>query len=636
MRDKLNRERFWQGEIWNRRKNGQIYLEWLTISAVVDTDDNVTHYVGVFSDFTQRKAIEESLRISEQRFRDVSDAVGEYLWELDTDLCYTYVSERSFSVKGYAPEDLIGWPLMKFIVSADLDFVTKTIYEAIQHKTPFKIEFRSIGQSGELFWEEISGIGIYDSNDNFIGLRGSGLNISDRKRTEEALQSSEESLRLLLDSTSEAIYGIDLQGYITFCNRSCVRLLGYENVNELIGQHGHSLFHHHYENGETFLETACPIYKASLNNTTSHSIDDVFWRKDGSYFYAEYWSFPQHRQGEIVGMVVTFFDITERKQTERELLQSEKMAALGQLIAGIAHEINTPLGAINSSASNMRKFLIQTLTIMPALFQSFSQQECEEFSVVLKRSLESDTQMLSAKEQRHNRRLLTQLLEEASIENADTVADTLIDMGIYYDIEDIMPLLKRTDSERVLELAYKLSEIKKATQTIHTATDRASKVVQALKSYSHQDNSGQKTQVNLIDGIETVLTLYQNQIKHGIELIKQYDSSLPLLNCYPDELNQVWTNLIHNALQAMNNQGTLSITVTQREAELAVIIQDSGIGIMPEHKTRIFEPFFTTKVAGEGSGLGLPIIKKIIDKHQGRIDVESEPGRTLFTVTLPI
>ncbi|MEY4768307.1 MAG: hypothetical protein RL637_946 [Pseudomonadota bacterium] len=334
--------------------------------------------------------------------------------------------------------------------------------------------------------------------------------------------------------------------------------------------------------------------------------------------------------------MVTFFDITERKQTEKELLQSEKMAALGQLIAGIAHEINTPLGAINSSASNMRKFLIQTLTVMPKLFQSFSQQESDEFLVVLKRSLETDTQLLSAKEQRQNRRLLTQLLEAAELENADSIADMLIDMGIYNNIEDIMPLLKRNDGEMILELAYKLSEIKKATQTIHTATDRASKVVQALKSYSHHDNSGQKNLVNIIDGIETVLTLYQNQIKHGIELVKQYQSNLPTILCYPDELNQVWTNLIHNGLQAMNNQGTLTITVQHFEQTVAVTIQDSGIGIAPEHKDKIFEPFFTTKVAGEGSGLGLPIIKRIIDKHQGHIAVNSEPGCTVFTVTLPI
>ncbi|MEY4767969.1 MAG: hypothetical protein RL637_608, partial [Pseudomonadota bacterium] len=323
------------------------------------------------------------------------------------------------------------------------------------------------------------------------------------------------------------------------------------------------------------------------------------------------------------------------KQRTDELLQSEKMAALGQLIAGIAHEVNTPLGAISSSASNMRKFLTQTLIMMPPLFQSFTKQECEEFLVVLNRSLESDTRLLSAKEQRQNRRNLARLLED-EVENSDSIADTLIDMGIYDGIEDIMPLLKRSDGEEILELAYRLSELKKGTQTINTATERASKVVFALKSYAHQDDSGEKTRSDIVKGVETILTLYQSQMKHGIELIKRYEDHLSEIYCYPDELNQVWTNLIHNALQAMNNKGTLVISIATVNQYIRVSIQDSGKGIEPEHMSKIFDAFFTTKAAGEGSGLGLHIIKKIIDKHNGKIDVESRPGCTIFNVMLPI
>jgi signal transduction histidine kinase len=323
------------------------------------------------------------------------------------------------------------------------------------------------------------------------------------------------------------------------------------------------------------------------------------------------------------------------KQRTDELLQSEKMAALGQLIAGIAHEVNTPLGAISSSASNMRKFLTQTLTVMPSLFQSFSKQECDEFLVVLNRSLDSDTRLLSAKEQRQNRRNLARLLE-TEVENSDSIADTLIDMGIYDGIEDIMPLLKRPDGEEILELAYKLSELKKGTQTINTATERASKVVFALKSYAHQDDSGEKIRADIAKGVETILTLYQSQMKQGIDLIKKYDENLSEVYCYPDELNQVWTNLIHNALQAMNNKGTLVININQDSDYLKVSIQDSGKGIEPENMAKIFDAFFTTKAAGEGSGLGLHIIKKIIDKHSGKINVQSRPGCTVFNVMLPL
>ena len=196
--------------------------------------------------------------------------------------------------------------------------------------------------------------------------------------------------------------------------------------------------------------------------------------------------------------------------------------------------------------------------------------------------------------------------------------------------------MKRADSERILNLAYKLSELKRATQTIGTATERGSKVVFALKSYAHQDASGEKIESDITTGIETILTLYHGQMKHGIELVKKFDANLPKLLCYPDELNQVWTNLIHNALQAMDNKGTLTISVVRQDEQLKIGIEDSGKGIEPKHMPKIFDAFYTTKAAGEGSGLGLHIIRKIIDKHSGTISVESEPGRTLFTVLLPI
>lgn len=143
------------------------------------------------------------------------------------------------------------------------------------------------------------------------------------------------------------------------------------------------------------------------------------------------------------------------------------------------------------------------------------------------------------------------------------------------------------------------------------------------------------TDSDLTGGIETVLTLYQNQMKHGIEVIRNFEE-LPSVLCYPDELNQVWTNLVHNAIQAMENKGTLQIDVRSRNDRAVVTVTDSGNGIPDEIRERIFEPFFTTKPAGEGSGLGLDIVRKIIEKHRGEIRVESEPGKTAFSVILPI
>jgi len=158
----------------------------------------------------------------------------------------------------------------------------------------------------------------------------------------------------------------------------------------------------------------------------------------------------------------------------------------------------------------------------------------------------------------------------------------------------------------------------------------------ALKTYARYDQSGEMIVANLTEGIETVLTLYQNQVKKGVEVIRHY-AELPPVLCYPDELNQVWTNLIHNALQAMDYQGTLTIDVTTTiDQQAKISITDSGSGIPEELQLKIFEPFFTTKPPGEGSGLGLDIVKKIIEKHHGQIEVKSIPGQTTFTIYLPI
>jgi PAS domain S-box-containing protein len=369
-----------------------------------------------------------------------------------------------------------------------------------------------------------------------------------------------------------------------------------------------------------------------------------------------------NKHGDIEGIIGSYIDITERKRMENELalhrnnlekmveertreleetqdqlIESEKMAALGQIIAGVSHEINTPLGAIRSSVENIAKNLDTTLNKFPELFATFGSEQKSSFIKILESSLQSDSNISSKEKRKIKRKLINYLEEHFSLEDEESVADLLVDMGIYSNISDFDSLLKDKDGPEIIEMVYKLSGLKRSTKNINLATDRASKVVFALKNFSRMDQTGILVSADVTEGIETVLTLYYNQIKKGVELIKKYKKGQKIL-CYPDQLNQVWTNLLHNSIQAMEYSETkqIIIDINQKDDFLVVTFSDTGSGIPEDIRQKIFKPFFTTKPAGEGTGLGLDIVKKIIDKHNGKIEVESKPGDTRFYIYLPI
>jgi PAS domain S-box-containing protein len=326
--------------------------------------------------------------------------------------------------------------------------------------------------------------------------------------------------------------------------------------------------------------------------------------------------------------------LTDLQATQQDLIQSEKMAALGQLTASVAHEINTPLGVIRAATSNIMASFQSSLQQWPVLLQRLSSQQQTDFLTLVDAALQRPSS-LSTKEERYLRRQMQAELTTQGIVEAEQIATQLVLLRLGPDLRPYQSILRDAHAAEMLQVAYNLVVQHQSAENIQQEVDRAAKIVFALKTYSHHRDVSEKSLVRVTDGIEVALTLYQNRLKQGIQVNRRYHPEVPPVLCDPDELIQVWVNLIDNALYAMGQQGRLEITVMPQEGQVVVSVTDSGNGIPPEVQSRIFEPFFTTKPGGEGSGLGLDIVQQIVQKHGGCIHVHSQPGSTTFTVKLP-
>lgn len=261
---------------------------------------------------------------------------------------------------------------------------------------------------------------------------------------------------------------------------------------------------------------------------------------------------------------------------QNQLLQSEKMAAVGQLAAGVAHEINNPIGFISSNLQTLQDYAARLLKLTDFYEKVISKTGNDAYL-----AMQRDTQ------QRLQFDFVRQDLPELLSESIDGI-------------------------------------------------ERVTDIVKNLKAFSHVDNAHWQY-ANLVEGLENTLKIAANQLKYKVEIHRDYAADLPEVYCQPNQINQVFLNLLVNAAQAMEHKGHLYLRAWQQGQSVCVEVRDTGPGIAPEHMKRLFEPFFTTKPVGSGTGLGLSLSYSIVQKHQGEIDVHSVPGSgASFTIMLPV
>ena len=330
---------------------------------------------------------------------------------------------------------------------------------------------------------------------------------------------------------------------------------------------------------------------------------------------------------------------TRLRSTEASLMAREKLASLGTLAAGLAHELNNPAAAIRRAASQLREAAVE--------WRRWSGQLA---GLSLSSEQSGLLRALEAKEAGPAGRGLDPL---AAADEEDRIAERLAGLGVEspafaaaplvtagWTIEELDSLQRSFEPDQlrpVVNWLVATLTARELLREIEVSSEAIARIVGATKSYSFLDQAPVQT-VDVAETIENTLTILRPALKHGVEVVRDYAAVEPIQG-FGSELTQVWTNLIDNAVDAMDGRGTLTVGIHPDPADadqVVVEITDSGAGIPAELKSRIFEPFYTTKGPGKGSGLGLHIVRDIVvNRHAGRIDVDSEPGRTTFRVRLP-
>jgi signal transduction histidine kinase len=319
--------------------------------------------------------------------------------------------------------------------------------------------------------------------------------------------------------------------------------------------------------------------------------------------------------------------------------QGEKMMALGRLSAGLAHELNNPATAITRASARLSEHRAKLPALVAALAgRRLSAEVLGGLEKLRRSAVVDEPNRLSAMERGQLEEELSEWLEVRGVGGAWEMAPTFADVGLR--VENLAGATEDVPEEALEDVVAWLAggiESDRMVVEINAAAGRISGLVASIKTYSHMDRSQDHKPTDVRAGLDNTLTMLGHKLKaRAVVMAREYEEGLPLIPANAGELNQVWTNLIDNAIDAMGDEGRLTLRAQRNDLWVEVEIEDDGPGIPPELRSVIFEPFFTTKEVGVGTGLGLGIAQRIVKTHQGHIEVRSRPGETVMCVRLPI
>ncbi|PKU25530.1 hybrid sensor histidine kinase/response regulator [Telmatospirillum siberiense] len=407
---------------------------------------------------------------------------------------------------------------------------------------------------------------------------------SERRRMEEALRESQDRIRAITESLFEGVLVTDIDGFVAFSNHSADSLLGDERTPRIAGRFVDSIFSLRADQ-RLLLFSEGPFSKVVETGQSWRDDDAVFQLRNGRTLLVAYACSALVEEGIRKGIIISFRDIQSLKRAQQESLQASKLASVGQLAAGIAHEINTPIQYIGDNLRFLGDSL-DTLLEVNRRYRDFIDLHCGEADAQAREAL-------------------------ATFE---------------------------TESD----LSYLREEMPPAVSQSLDGVGQVARIVLAMKEFSHPGER-EKVAVDLNRAIENTLAVSRNEWKHVAEVRLDLAEDLPQVACLPGEMNQVLLNLIVNAAHAIQarqsaEKGLINLATRRHGRFVDIIVGDDGVGMSESIKERIFDPFFTTKAVGKGTGQGLAICRDVVvTKHSGRISVDTEEGKgTVFTICLPI